>query len=75
MLKSCQETEGIKTGSNANDEKLSRKRENCDSFGCKRGKAVMKPKELRQVWMQMMKNCQENERIVTALDANEEKLS
>ncbi|MBS8266317.1 hypothetical protein DYI25_17990 [Mesobacillus boroniphilus] len=56
-------------------EKLSEVGGSSDRFGGVRGKAVKKPKELRQVWWRQGKSCQETEGIKTGLSAPRQKLS
>ena len=73
--KSCQEKAGIVTGLMGKPEKLSRKDRNCDRFDGKARKAVNIKPELRQVWMETWKSCQNKAVIKTGLDGNTEKLS
>ena len=58
-----------------NKEKLTRKDRNCDRFDGKARKAVNIKPELRQVWMETWKSCQNKAVIKTGLDGNTEKLS
>jgi hypothetical protein len=55
--------------------KLSKERPTSDRFGVKRGKAVRRKRNFRQVWRQMKESCQKKEELQTGLASNEGKLS
>ena len=63
------------TGLMGKQEKLSRKDQNYDRFEGKARKAVNIKPELRQVWMETWKSCQEKAGIVTGLMGKPVKLS
>jgi hypothetical protein len=57
------------------EEKLSKERATSDRFGAKRGKAVKRKGNLRQVWCETKKSCQKKGQLKTGLELKEEKLS